>query len=51
MSAVWQIVTSGDDAQRRAAVEVLVDARRKLYGILADGPAADEATDHRRRVI
>jgi DNA-binding PadR family transcriptional regulator len=45
MSAVWQIVTGGDDAQRRAAVEVLVDARRKLYGILADGPAADETTD------
>jgi len=42
MGAVWQIVTGGDDAQRRAAVEVLVDARRRLYGILADGPAADE---------
>jgi DNA-binding PadR family transcriptional regulator len=45
MSAVWQIVTSGDEVQRRAAVEVLVDARRKLYGILADGPAPDEGTD------
>jgi DNA-binding PadR family transcriptional regulator len=45
MSAVWQIVTSGDDTQRRAAVEVLVDARRKLYGILADGPAAEEPAD------
>ena len=45
MSAVWQIVVSGDDTQRRAAVEVLVDARRRLYGILADGPAADEADE------
>jgi len=45
MGAVWQIVTGGDDAQRRAAVEVLVDARRRLYGILADGPAADETTE------
>lgn len=45
MSAVWQIVISGDEAQRRAAVEVLVEARRRLYGILADGPAADDATD------
>src|SRR5690606_21430421 len=45
LSAVWQIVTSGDEAQRRAAVEVLVDARRRLYGILADGPAADEQTE------
>lgn len=41
MSAVWQIAVSGDATQRRAAVEVLVDARRRLYGILADGPAAD----------
>jgi DNA-binding PadR family transcriptional regulator len=47
MSAVWQIVTSGDEAQRRAAVEVLVEARRKLYGILADGPAPEEPTEER----
>ncbi len=48
MSAVWQILTTGTDPQRRAAVDVLVDARRKLYGILADGPEAedeDAATD------
>jgi DNA-binding PadR family transcriptional regulator len=38
MSAVWQIVTGGSEAQRRAAVVVLVEARRSLYGILADGP-------------
>ncbi|KAA1415489.1 PadR family transcriptional regulator [Nocardioides humilatus] len=44
MSAVWQIAISGDAAQRSAAVEVLVDARRRLYGILADGPAP-EGTD------
>ena len=37
MSAVWQIVTHGTDAQRAAAVEVLVETRRRLYGILADG--------------
>jgi DNA-binding PadR family transcriptional regulator len=37
MGAVWQIVTSGSERQRRAAVEVLVDTRRRLYGILADG--------------
>ncbi|WP_206056348.1 PadR family transcriptional regulator, partial [Nocardioides sp.] len=41
MSAVWQIVTSGSEGQRRAAVDVLVEARRRLYGILADGPAPD----------
>lgn len=38
MSAVWQIVTGGSEAQRAAAADVLVEARRSLYGILADGP-------------
>ncbi|HEY0950920.1 PadR family transcriptional regulator, partial [Nocardioides sp.] len=43
MGAVWQIVTTGSDQQRRAAVDVLVDTRRRLYGILADGePDQDE---------
>ena len=38
MPAVWQIITTGSDAQRRAAVEILADTRRRLYGVLADGP-------------
>jgi DNA-binding PadR family transcriptional regulator len=38
MNAVWQIITTGTDDQRRAAVRVLVDARRALYQILADHP-------------
>ncbi len=37
MSAVWQIVTNGSESQRGAAVDVLVETRRRLYGILADG--------------
>lgn len=37
MGAVWQIVTTGSDAQRRAAADILVDTRRRLYGVLADG--------------
>lgn len=47
MGAVWQIVTAGSEAQRQAAVEVLVTARRSLYGILADGPnpVADGGAD------
>lgn len=45
MGAVWQIVSAGSDAQRRAAVGVLVEARRGLYGILADGPARDSDSD------
>ncbi|UUZ58086.1 hypothetical protein [Nocardioides sp. B-3] len=43
MSAVWQIVTQGSDAQRKAAIGVLVDTRRALYGILADGAAPRDA--------
>ncbi len=42
MSAVWQLVTQGSESQRAAAVEVLVDTRRRLYGILADGAPASE---------
>lgn len=38
MSAVFQIVSGGSEQQRQAALGVLVEARRKLYGILADGP-------------
>ncbi len=42
MAAVWQIVTTGSDQQRRDAIGILVETRRKLYGLLADG---DDATD------
>jgi DNA-binding PadR family transcriptional regulator len=37
MGAIWQIVTTGSDQQRRAALDILVETRRKLYGLLADG--------------
>ncbi|MGZ8743671.1 MAG: PadR family transcriptional regulator [Nocardioides sp.] len=37
MSAVWQIVSTGTEQQRRDAIEILVDTRRRLYGLLADG--------------
>ncbi|HRI98580.1 MAG TPA: PadR family transcriptional regulator, partial [Nocardioides sp.] len=42
MGAVWQIVTSGSESQQRAAIDVLVETRRKLYGILADGDVVDD---------
>ena len=42
MNAVWQIITTGTDEQRRAAVGVLVEARRALYQILADHPGDDD---------
>lgn len=37
MSAVWQIATQGTERQRAEAIEVLVEARRRLYGLLAEG--------------
>lgn len=39
MNAVWQIISTGTDQQRRDAVEILIDTRRRLYGLLADGDA------------
>ena len=49
MGAVWQIVTQGSESQREAAVDVLVDTRRKLYGILADGDDAEDGRTRTRR--
>jgi DNA-binding PadR family transcriptional regulator len=37
VSAVWQLATQGSDQQKKAALDVLVETRRRLYGILADG--------------
>jgi len=37
VSAVWQLATQGSEQQKKAALDVLVDTRRRLYGILADG--------------
>jgi hypothetical protein len=42
MGAVWQIMTTGSDQQRRAAADILVETRRRLYGLLADGDQAGE---------
>jgi DNA-binding PadR family transcriptional regulator len=46
MNAVWQIITTGTDEQRRAAIGVLLEARRALYQILADHPGdLDDTVD------
>lgn len=42
MGALWQIVTTGSEQQRRAAAEILADTRRRLYGLLADGDGGAE---------
>jgi DNA-binding PadR family transcriptional regulator len=36
MHALRQVMTSGTEEQRRRAVEVIVEARKKLYGILSE---------------
>ena len=51
MGAVWQIVTSGSESQQRAAIDVLVETRRKLYGILADGDDAERRGRRTRRRV
>jgi DNA-binding PadR family transcriptional regulator len=43
--AVWQLATQGSQVQRDAALEVLTETRRRLYGILADGPEAHGASE------
>jgi DNA-binding PadR family transcriptional regulator len=48
MGAVWQIITAGSQSQQRAAIEVLVETRRKLYGILADGDETEDDQDDDR---
>src|SRR3954454_11269081 len=46
MGAVWQGVGPGTRQQQAEAAEILADTRRRLYGLLADGPdAEDEAAD------
>jgi DNA-binding PadR family transcriptional regulator len=45
MNAVWQIISTGTEEQRRDAIGVLVEARRALYRILADHPGDDGEVD------
>lgn len=37
MGAVWQVVSVGTAQQKAESAEILADARRKLYGLLAEG--------------
>jgi hypothetical protein len=36
MNALRQVMVSGTDEQRQRAVEVIAEAKRKLYAILAE---------------
>lgn len=42
VGAIVQVATAGTPAQQARAVEILADTRRKLYGLLAEGPEAAE---------
>lgn len=37
MNALWQIIATGSEAQRRQALDVLADTRRRLHQILGEG--------------
>lgn len=41
MGALQQVMIVGNEEQRARALEIITDARRRLYGILADDPAAE----------
>lgn len=45
LSALWQLVTQGSERQRRDAIDILVDARRRLDGLLADEGRDDWSGD------
>jgi len=42
VGAIVQVASTGTPAQQAKAVEILADTRRKLYGLLAEGPEAAE---------
>lgn len=42
VAAIVQVATQGTPEQRRRAVEILADARRSLYGLLAEPEEGDE---------
>lgn len=42
VGAIVQVATAGTPDQQAKAVEILADTRRKLYGLLAEGPDASE---------
>ena len=42
VGAIVQVATTGSPDQRDKAVEILADTRRRLYGLLAEGPDTPE---------
>jgi DNA-binding PadR family transcriptional regulator len=42
VGAIVQVATTGSPDQRQKAIEILGDTRRRLYGLLAEGPDSTE---------
>jgi DNA-binding PadR family transcriptional regulator len=45
VGAIIQVASTGTPDQRDKAVQILADTRRRLYGLLAEGPDADADAD------
>jgi DNA-binding PadR family transcriptional regulator len=45
VGAIVQVMSTGTADQREKAVEILTDTRRRLYGILAEGPEEPDDAD------
>jgi DNA-binding PadR family transcriptional regulator len=43
VGAIIQVASTGTPDQREKAVQILADTRRRLYGLLAEGPDADDS--------
>ena len=48
VGAIVQVATTGTPDQREKAIEILGDTRRRLYGLLAEGPEDTEDADSLR---
>ena len=45
VGAIVQVATTGSPDQRQKAIDILGDTRRRLYGLLAEGPEETDAED------
>ena len=45
VGAIVQVATTGSPDQREKAIEILGDTRRRLYGLLAEGPEDSEGEE------
>jgi DNA-binding PadR family transcriptional regulator len=46
VGAIIQVATTGTPDQRKKAIEILGDTRRRLYGLLAEGPEDSDSSSY-----